>query len=45
MKEIPLAPQGVLWSNGLNAKVDDEVSSISELCGDPLGGESNFSSL
>jgi len=24
MKEIPLVPKGILWSNGLTAKVDDE---------------------
>jgi hypothetical protein len=24
MKEIPLGPQGVLWSNGQSAKVDKE---------------------
>ena len=24
MKEIPLVPKGILWSNGLNARVDDE---------------------
>jgi len=29
----------------VRARIENRVSSISELCGDPLGEESNFSSL